>query len=356
MQNRINFNICRVFKRDSCLKKRTKMSETNEEVEVLVQLIKTRDVNLLSRKCSLSPKTTAQLLTYRDTQGNSAFHHAVASGHLDSVKLLLKMGADSTRTNDYGWSPLCVAAFHGYSPVIKYLIENTSQYLNAASVFAFTPLMCAVYNGRYNTCKLLIDSGTSYLDSGGPGSTGQGTGLTPLMFSCLKGYFRISKLLLERGAEHNTQCQLNGWTALMFASNGSTKRSKTVEKVSKDNICDEQEKTTSKIEIVELLLNFGTDISLKNWSGKTAIDIAIETNQKEIADILKRFQSHQDIRKPKSIGIPNSESNLSLHSNGYKKQTRSAHTTETDVGFEDNESSLDDSQSNVFLINAELVC
>jgi ankyrin repeat protein len=121
----------------------------SDEIEPLINLIKTRDINVISRSCSANPKLIAGLLTYRDLVGNSAFIHAIASGYLDTVKLLLKMGADATSPNNYGWTPLSVASYRGSTNIVKFLLENTSQSQNEATVFGLTALMCAVYTGRY---------------------------------------------------------------------------------------------------------------------------------------------------------------------------------------------------------------
>ncbi len=51
------------------------------------------------------------------------------------------MGVDASKANDYGWTPLSVASFHGHLPLVKFLLENTSQNSNAATIFGFSPLM-----------------------------------------------------------------------------------------------------------------------------------------------------------------------------------------------------------------------
>ncbi|KAJ3397363.1 Ankyrin repeat domain-containing protein 55 [Lobulomyces angularis] len=292
----------------------------DEEIEKLVNLIKTRDVNVLARQCATNSKLTAGLLTFTDTQGNTAFSHAVASGHLETVKLLLKMGADANKPNDYGWTPLCVGCYHGHLNIIKFLLENTAQHKNSASVFGFTALMCSVNQGRLAITKQLIDNGV-YLNSAGAGKTGQGTGLTPLMLACLKGYLKIAKLLLDRGAEHNTQCQLNGWTALMYAANGASKKQNIPIKNDLNSLVDPPEKSSSRMEIIELLISYGTDPTLKNWAGKTASEIAIETIEIEVGEYLKKLMTKKKSngyisgdRCSKSNVLSHSESSVSLES------------------------------------------
>jgi ankyrin repeat protein len=139
-----------------------------EEIEALVDLIKTKDINVITRDIKTNPKLIGGLLTFRDSVGNSAFTHAVASGHIDTVKLLLKMGADATSSNNYGWTPLSVAASRGSTNIVKFLLENTSQSQNEATVFGLTALICSVYTGRYKICQYLVGSGVS-INSAGAG-------------------------------------------------------------------------------------------------------------------------------------------------------------------------------------------
>jgi hypothetical protein len=73
-------------------------------------------------------------------------------------------------------------------------------------------------------------------------------------------------------------------SALMFASNGSTK--KLLPPTSVSETTDPQELSVSKLEIVELLLSYGTDATLCNWIGLTAVDIAGDTGQKDVFDLL----------------------------------------------------------------------
>lgn len=62
---------------------------------------------------------------------------------------------------------------------------------------------------------LLVESGVS-IDGSGPGSTGQGLGMTPLMIACWYGVVVAAEYLTQKGADINAQCKLNGFTALMY--------------------------------------------------------------------------------------------------------------------------------------------
>lgn len=114
--------------------------------------------------------------------------------------------------------------------------------------------------------------------------------MTPLMVACHKGYFKISKILLERGAEYNTQCQLNGWSALMYAANGMNISMKNLLKSSAEG-GEDIESPAPKKDLINLLLQHGADVDLCNWTSKTAYDIAMETGQQDAAEVLARYNN-----------------------------------------------------------------
>lgn len=123
--------------------------------------------------------------------------------------------------------------------------------------------------------------------------------MTPLMLACHYGFYKIAKTLLERGAEYNAQCQLNGWTALMYAANGPpsspSSSSQPPHHHHQNNEAgggsgggDETESPSSKLKLVGLLISaeYRADTGLRNWSGKTAADIALQTGQGDIYERL----------------------------------------------------------------------
>lgn len=61
------------------------------------------------------------------TQGLRALHYAVWQKHVNAVHLLLVRGADINATDDCGYSPIHLAAEHGYLEVTRILIEAGSK-------------------------------------------------------------------------------------------------------------------------------------------------------------------------------------------------------------------------------------
>ena len=83
------------------------------------------------------------------------------------------------------------------------------------------------------------------------------TRATPLHYSRTK---EIAELLIAKGADINAK-DYTGGTLLHAARSG---------------------------EIVELLINKGADQNARNENGKTPLDLAIQNNRTEVADLLRK--------------------------------------------------------------------
>ncbi|XP_061087928.1 protein phosphatase 1 regulatory subunit 27-like [Conger conger] len=55
--------------------------------------------------------------------GMAALHEAVLSGNLESVKLLVKSGADIHQQDEDGWTPLHIACSDGFPDIARYLLS-----------------------------------------------------------------------------------------------------------------------------------------------------------------------------------------------------------------------------------------
>ncbi|KAJ3090102.1 hypothetical protein HK102_004660 [Quaeritorhiza haematococci] len=285
------------------------MSEVDPTVqEVVLAAIKSGDHVTLARLCATSSRATSILLTFRTSQGDTILSHAAAHGHLDIVKLLMKMGAEPNKLNDYHWTPLCLSAFYGHNHVLRFLLENTAPNLDVGTVFGISPLMCAIYGGQFQTVKSLVLAGANV---NGCATTAHSLGMTPLMVACHTRSVQTVKLLLQYGAEHGTQSKLNGWTAFMYAvaSSGGWDSQQQLGPPSEGNNnpppqslqTQQQDPYHENLVLVDLLLEHGVDPALKNWAGKTAFDIAMEMGRKNIAEaLMPSMQPWKDQKLSKS--------------------------------------------------------
>jgi hypothetical protein len=157
----------------------------------------------------------------RDTCGFTALEWAVRFGHIDIVKILLANGGDiHARNYDIGCPPLTWAAAKGHTDIVEVLLDNLECMLSGEGA-----LSAAAKEGHTDILRTLLDRGA---DADGKNKLGE----TALMGAAKKGHIDIVKVLIASGADLNEKDN-DGNTALKLAAKAGY------------------------IEIVELLKDFG---------------------------------------------------------------------------------------------------
>jgi ankyrin repeat protein len=91
-----------------------------------------------------------------DPNGWTALHWAANFGHVDCVKLCIKMGADMNVRVIDGWAPLTLASWTGHFDVVRLLLD-------AGAIIDATdngiPLKYAIEHKDVDSIRLLIDRG-----------------------------------------------------------------------------------------------------------------------------------------------------------------------------------------------------
>lgn len=87
--------------------------------------------------------------------GETALMLAALHGELDSVRMLVRRGAEVNRA---GWTPLHYAATNGHLEVVRYLLEQHA-YIDAQSPNRTTPLMMAARHKHPDVVRLLVEAG-----------------------------------------------------------------------------------------------------------------------------------------------------------------------------------------------------
>ncbi|MHC4663554.1 MAG: ankyrin repeat domain-containing protein [Planctomycetota bacterium] len=195
-------------------------------------------------------------------------HQAALSGNLEMINLLYKYGAavnadwdwnksscDDFPTNDRR-SPLHFAACHGHADAVLLLIEKGAR-VNARDCSNASPLHKAACSGSLDTVKILIGNGAEI----SPAIFG--CGWTPLHEAVSSRNIEVVKYLVKMGANPKTvtndsSTMLHAWARGIPGE-----------------------------EVVDFLIEKGVDINAVNKEGDTAVDIALEVEHGENAEILR---------------------------------------------------------------------
>ena len=141
---------------------------------------------------------------------------AAHNGHLNSVKILLKYGAEietrgTLKIEDEvieGCTPLWAAAATGHLDVVKLLIERNADVDGRTSMDS-TPLRVAAHDGHLDVVRCLVERGAD-VNAGNQA-------ITPIMSACYYGHLSIITYLINKGAFVDLQAK-DGNTALHYAA------------------------------------------------------------------------------------------------------------------------------------------
>ncbi|MBD1891287.1 ankyrin repeat domain-containing protein [Coleofasciculus sp. FACHB-SPT9] len=187
---------------------------------------------------------------------------AIASGHVEIVKALLKAGAE---VNPTAWDvpvPLVVAAKHGQLKIVRALIAAGAEVNKCGWDCEYTPLGMAVERGQVEIVRALLEAGVN--PRGGRSCD------TSLALAAANGDIEIMQLLLKAGVDINYP--KGDYTALMAAANNG------------------------QFKMVQMLVEAGADVNAWYEHSNTPLLYAAYSGHREIYDYLYPLVS-EDIRK-----------------------------------------------------------
>lgn len=117
---------------------------------------------------------------------------AARRGDVDLLESLLEKGASSSFSDQYGLTPLHIAAIKGHKDAVMMLVEFGAD-LESQDAEGHTPLHLAVEGGSVEIVQVLIDRGANV-------NTKSKKGATPLYISKSMEYQHITQVLLHEGA------------------------------------------------------------------------------------------------------------------------------------------------------------
>ena len=243
------------------------------------------------------------------------------SSSLDIVRSLLEAGAAVNTCDSIGWSSLAAACKYGCYKIAELLIQYGAD-VQLHTVNKYTPLMIACQVKHEDIAALLLRSNA---DPNLQNNSNQ----TALMLACMNQLARTVSLLLSSGADPNLQSEI-GWTALMSSVaghefddcipilltsaganpnlqliNGFTALMQAacynndshvrilLNAQANVNTQDQFRHTAlhhsallGNLTTIELLLSAGADPSLVNSHGKTAVDVALDSQHHDTCQLL----------------------------------------------------------------------
>ncbi|XP_006873616.1 PREDICTED: ankyrin repeat and SOCS box protein 3 [Chrysochloris asiatica] len=136
---------------------------------------------------------------------------AVENGQINGVKLLLRHGANVNGSHSMcGWSALHQASFQENSEIIKLLLKKGAN-KEWQDDFGITPLFVAAQYGKLESLTLLISSGANVncqaLDKA-----------TPLFIAAQEGHTQCVELLLSSRADPDLYCNEDNWQLPIHAA------------------------------------------------------------------------------------------------------------------------------------------
>ena len=159
-----------------------------------------------------------------NVDGVSPIINAVNKNYLDSVRLLIKNGANvNVRESHTGSTALHAAVAPATAPrpnemeekIIRLLLENNAD-MTIADNMGITPLSKAAANGRLEAFNILLEAGANPQDL-------DGNGLNALHHAASKGYYEIVQILIDREMDVNKLTSRNE-SPLDLANHKTSKR------------------------------------------------------------------------------------------------------------------------------------
>ncbi len=232
------------------------------------------------------------ILTTSMTFGKSiadddSFYQAMKREDISAMSRLIEQVNDANIRLDDGRTALMLAAKLGASQVVETLLNNGAD-IHARNLNGGTALMYAAINGDLNTMKLLLNHGAEV-------NVDAKFNWTALMVAAAKGHTDAVLILIEHGADVNARDAYQ-WTPLMRATHSGYQQTvATLLAHSQVNVNEQDENgatalhhaaTNGDIEIVELLLKYGAETSIKDRFELSARDRAQVSKHFSIVKLL----------------------------------------------------------------------
>lgn len=218
-------------------------------------------------------------INVKATNGDTPLHNAALQGHENIVELLVNYGASVEIRNEFGVTALHCASRGDHVNIMSFLIKRGAS-VNAKNRFGHTALHVAAERGKISAAALLISEGAEV-------DIVDVMGITPLHLGSHCCHEKVVQLLISNGAYVNAKTAICKFTPLHFAV-GFEGLEDMLSEPSKTQFKFEFSRTVEKrashtcVNTVQILLQNGADVRLKNQFNCTPLDLACITSNTEI--------------------------------------------------------------------------
>ncbi|XP_011348829.2 LOW QUALITY PROTEIN: uncharacterized protein LOC105285953 [Ooceraea biroi] len=206
---------------------------------------------------------------------------AIKFNKKEIVEVLIANGANVNTEP----KPLFLAVRAGYKDIVDILLK-TATHVNIKGPSNITPLHVAAEGGHKRIVNALITSG-AHIDATCI------NGETPLYFAAYKGYKEVVEILIANGATVNVGVKsADGATPLYVAA------------------------TLGHTDVVKILLNNKANINIKDYEGRTALELTVAHGRLEVVKALLQYKKVDMNTKGNDnytiLHIASQESNLEM--------------------------------------------
>ncbi|KAH8374286.1 ankyrin repeat domain-containing protein 17 [Drosophila serrata] len=208
-------------------------------------------------------------------------HYAACWGHEECVRILLEHNAPINVVNSEGYTPLHTGA--GFAGVTKLLIQHGAL-VNAKTLSdGKTALHLAIENKSRESARLLLQTNININETDDEGET-------PLMTAIACSLVDLAEELMERGARINLQDKQNH-TALLYAVRGRHSQlaklllERGARRLASQHLLHLAVEFNNRM-LVELLLQYGESLSVRNEDNHTPIMVAIHLQCPDMLEYL----------------------------------------------------------------------
>jgi ankyrin repeat protein len=155
-------------------------------------------VSLKAQSKSVPATPAKEDVNHRDPDGSTPLQWAVYDQKVSEVQRLLKAGANVSLANNYGASPMSLAAEVGNAEILKLLLDAGAN-ADSPNPEGQTALMAVARTGNVAAAQLLIAKGAT-IDA-----KEKWGGQTALMWASARRHPEMMQLLIAKGADVNAR-------------------------------------------------------------------------------------------------------------------------------------------------------